>query len=127
MRGAGTLLNMAAILVGSGLGVALGGRLPERTRSTVTDALGLVTLVIGGLNLAALGDPDFSDAVGASGTLLVVLGALLVGGITGSLLRLEERRCLQRGAGRGRRRPAGPAGTRSPLRRPRRGEGACPG
>ena len=91
MRGAGTLLNMAAILVGSGLGVALRGRLPGRTRSTVTDALGLVTLVIGGLNLAALADHDFADAVGASGTLLVVLGALLVGGIVGSLLRLEAR------------------------------------
>jgi uncharacterized protein len=91
VRGTGTLLNMAAILVGSGLGVALRGRLPERTRSTVTDALGLVTLVIGGLNLAALADPDFSAAVGDGGTLLVVLGALLLGGITGSLLSLEAR------------------------------------
>ena len=91
MRGAGTLLNMAAILVGSGLGVALRGRLPERTRSTVTDALGLVTLVIGGLNIAALGDRGFRAAVGEGGTLLVVLGALLVGGIVGSLLQLEAR------------------------------------
>jgi len=91
VRGAGTLLNMAAILVGSGAGVLLGGRLPERTRSTVTDSLGLVTLVIGGLNLAALSDDAFRAAVGESGTLLVVLGALLVGGITGSLLQLEAR------------------------------------
>lgn len=91
MRGTGTLLNMATILIGSGLGVALRGRLPERTRSTVTDALGLVTLVIGGLNVAALGDAGFRDAVGDSGTLLVVLGALLVGGIVGSLLSLEAR------------------------------------
>jgi uncharacterized protein len=90
-RGAGTVLNVVAILVGSGLGVALRGRLPEATRSTVTDALGLVTLVIGGLNLAALGDPAFADAVTEGGTLLVVLGALLVGGIAGSLLRLEAR------------------------------------
>lgn len=91
MRGTGTLLNMAAILLGSGLGVALRGRLPARTRSTVTDALGLVTLVIGGLNLAALSDAGFREAVGDSGTLLVVLGALLVGGIVGSLLSLEAR------------------------------------
>jgi uncharacterized membrane protein YqgA involved in biofilm formation len=91
VRGSGTLLNMAAILVGSGLGVLLRGRLPERTRVTVTDALGLVTLVIGGLNLVALGDPDFSQAVGEGGTLLVVLGALLIGGIAGSLLSLEAR------------------------------------
>ena len=91
VRGTGTLLNMATILVGSGLGVLLRGRLPERTRTTVTDALGLVTLVIGGLNLAALGDREFRAAVGECGTLLVVLGALLVGGIVGSLLRLEAR------------------------------------
>nr|MDQ3611235.1 DUF554 family protein [Actinomycetota bacterium] len=88
LRGTGTVLNMAAILVGSGLGVALGSRLPERTRVTVTDALGLVTLVIGGLNLGALADEDFRRAVGASGTVLIVLGALLLGGITGSLLSL---------------------------------------
>jgi uncharacterized membrane protein YqgA involved in biofilm formation len=91
VRGAGTVLNMATILVGSGLGVLLRGRLPERTRVTVTDALGLVTLVIGGLNVAALGDREFRDAVGEGGTLLVVLGALLVGGIVGSLLQLEAR------------------------------------
>ena len=91
VRGAGTLLNMTTILVGSGLGVLLRGRLPERTRVTVTDALGLVTLVIGGLNLAALGDREFRAAVGEGGTLLVVLGALLVGGIVGSLLNLEAR------------------------------------
>ncbi|CAN5321259.1 hypothetical protein BH24ACT10_BH24ACT10_19520 [soil metagenome] len=91
MRGAGTLLNMATILVGSGLGVLLGGRLPERTRITVTDGLGLVTLVIGGLKVTALGAQEFADAVGDGGTLLVVLGAVLLGGITGSLLQLEAR------------------------------------
>ncbi len=91
VRGTGTLLNMATVLVGSGLGVLLGGRLPERTRTTVTDALGLVTLVIGGLNLASLSDDALTDAVGPSAPLLIVLGALLVGGIVGSLLRLEDR------------------------------------
>lgn len=90
--GAGTVLNVATVLVGSGIGVALGGRLPERTRSTVTDALGLVTLVIGGLNVAeGLGSAALREAVGPSAGLLVVLGALLLGGITGSLLRLEDR------------------------------------
>ncbi|MCW2605399.1 MAG: ydfK [Frankiales bacterium] len=91
VRGTGTLLNVATVLAGSGLGVLLGGRLPERTRATVTDALGLVTLVIGGLNVAALSDPAYERAVTGGGTLLVVLGALLVGGVAGSLLRVEER------------------------------------
>ena len=112
VRGAGTALNVATVLVGSGLGIALRGRLPERTRTTVTDALGLVTLVIGGLNVAAgLGDLDYRRAVSSGGTLLVVLGALVVGGIVGSLLRVEDRleqvggalqRRLGRGAGDGR-------------------------
>lgn len=124
LRGAGTALNVATVLLGSGLGVALGGRLPERTRSTVTDALGLVTLVIGGLNIASgLGDPAYIRAVSGGGTLLVVLGALLVGGITGSLLRVEDRldsvgAALQRRLAGGARKDAelaGKARTDAPL------------
>jgi len=91
MRGLGTLINVVAILVGSTIGVLIGHRLPERTRRTVTDALGLVTLVIGALNVVALRDPAYEEAVGSGGTLLVVLGALVIGGIAGSLLRIEDR------------------------------------
>lgn len=69
----------------------LGNRLPEKMSRTLTDAMGLVVLVIGALNLTALQDQDFSLAVGSAGTLLVVLGALLLGGVTGSLLKIEER------------------------------------
>lgn len=91
MRGLGTLINVAAIVAGSALGVGVGHRLPERTTRTVTDALGLLTLVIGALNLLALSDADYVAAVGGRATLLVVLAALLVGGIAGSLWRIEER------------------------------------
>jgi uncharacterized protein len=89
--GLGTIINVVAILVGSTFGVWFGHRLPERTTRTVTDALGLVTLVIGGLNVVALRDADYVAAVGGGITLLIVLAALLVGGITGSLLRIEDR------------------------------------
>lgn len=91
MPGMGTAINVAAILVGASIGVLLGHRLPQRTRDTVTDALGLVTLVIGALNVVALQDQAFVAAVGNGVTLLVVLGALLIGGITGSLLQIEAR------------------------------------
>ena len=91
MIGMGTVLNVVAILVGSALGVWFGHRLPERTARTVTDILGLVVLVLGGLNVLALQDQDFVVAVGDGFTLLIVLGALLVGGIAGSLLRIENR------------------------------------
>jgi uncharacterized membrane protein YqgA involved in biofilm formation len=91
MRGLGTVINVLAILIGAGLGVFIGHRLPERTRVTITDALGLVVLVLGGLNLLALGDPAYQDAVGSGGSLLIVLGAMLIGGIIGSLIRIEAR------------------------------------
>ncbi|NBU23080.1 MAG: DUF554 domain-containing protein [Actinobacteria bacterium] len=84
------IINVLAILAGATIGVLLGNRLPERMSKTLTDAMGLVVLVIGALNLSALQDKDFVAEVGAAGTLLVVLGALLLGGITGSLLKIEQ-------------------------------------
>lgn len=89
--GLGTLLNIATIVVGAAIGVLIGNRLPERTNRVVTDALGLITIVLGGLNLVALSDPDFVGAVGAAGTFLVVIGALLIGSIVGSLAGIEAR------------------------------------
>jgi uncharacterized membrane protein YqgA involved in biofilm formation len=82
---------MATVLAGSGIGVLLGHRLPERTRSVVTDGLGLVTLLVAATSAAAVVDPALSDAVGSSAPVLIVLGAVLLGGIVGSLLRIEER------------------------------------
>src|SRR4029453_333391 len=48
--GIGPAVNGATVLIGSSLGLLLGARLPTRTRDTVTDALGLVTLLIGALS-----------------------------------------------------------------------------
>jgi uncharacterized membrane protein YqgA involved in biofilm formation len=89
--GTGTAVNVAAVLVGSAIGRLAGDRLPKRTRDLVTDALGLVTLLIAATSALAVLDSDLSDAVGESAPLLIVLGAVLVGGIVGSLLRLEDR------------------------------------
>jgi uncharacterized membrane protein YqgA involved in biofilm formation len=89
--GFGTLVNVATVLVGSAIGLLLGHRLPERTRDTVTDALGLVTLLIGGLSAVEVTAAALSDAVGSSAPVLIVLGSLLVGGIIGSLADIERR------------------------------------
>lgn len=90
VRGAGTVLNVATVLAGSGVGMLLGERLPARTRDVVTDALGLVTLLVAALSAAAVLDEPLRQAVGA-GAVLVVLGSVLVGGVAGSLLRIEAR------------------------------------
>jgi uncharacterized protein len=89
--GAGTVLNVLTVLVGAGLGMAVGHRLREHTRSVVTDVLGLVTLLVAGLSAVAVTDPALRAAVGSGFPVIVVLGSLLIGSVTGSMLRIEER------------------------------------
>jgi uncharacterized membrane protein YqgA involved in biofilm formation len=89
--GLATLVNVATVLAGAIIGVALGNRMPRRTRDVVTDALGLVTLLIAATSALDVLSPDLSDEIGDSAPMLVVLGSLVVGAIVGSLLRLEQR------------------------------------
>lgn len=91
MPGLGTLLNVAAVLVGGAIGTLLGDRLPARVRDVVTDGLGLVTLMVGGLNIAAVLDPELVAEVGRGVPLLIVLASVVIGGIVGAGLRLESR------------------------------------
>lgn len=91
MLGLGTIINVAAIVVGGTFGVLVGHRLPERTRQAVTDALGLMTLVVAALNIAEILNEDYVAMVGGGGSVLVVLGALVFGGIVGSLLHIEAK------------------------------------
>ena len=65
--GLGTVLNVATVLVGSVLGMAVGHRLPHHTRSVVTDVLGLVTLLVAGLSAVARDRPRAAAAPSASG------------------------------------------------------------
>jgi uncharacterized membrane protein YqgA involved in biofilm formation len=89
--GLGTLINVVAIIVGTVIGVLVGNRLSEKTSRVVTDGLGLVVLVLGGLNVISLLDEEFIAAVGQGIPLLVVIGAILIGGIIGSALKIEQR------------------------------------
>jgi uncharacterized protein len=89
--GLGTVINVAAIVIGSLLGMAVGHRLPDRTRWVVTDCLGLTTLLMAGLSASKVTDASLSSAVGSGAPVLIVLGSLLIGGVTGSLMRIEGR------------------------------------
>jgi uncharacterized protein len=75
----GTFINIIAILMGGTLGMVFGARLPERIRQTVIAGLGLFTAVIG------------IQMTFKTQQALVVLGALLIGGVLGEWMRLEER------------------------------------
>lgn len=89
--GAGTVINVVAIALGCLIGLLIGHKFPERTRQLVTQILGLFTLVIGGRSVAAGLSAAFSQQVGTTAPMLIVLGCLLIGGIIGSLVRLEQR------------------------------------
>ena len=75
----GTLLNAATVLVGGVLGTVLGDRLPARLRDNVVRGIGLFTLAMG-----------TKFAIDTS-NLLFMLGAVLLGGILGSLWGVDRR------------------------------------
>ena len=79
VRGLGTLLNIATVAVGTTAGVLLGARFPDRIRRTVMQGLGLFVAFLG-----------LSEATNTRNPLLL-LAALLGGGLIGELLQLEER------------------------------------
>lgn len=89
--GAGTVLNVLTVLVGALLGMTVGHRLSEHTRSVVTDCLGLVTFLMAVLSMLEVTSPALQEQVGSGVPVLIVLGSLLIGGIVGSLLRIEAR------------------------------------
>ncbi len=86
----GTLINVVAIVVGGSVGALLGDRIPERVRSTLTDTLGVFVVVLGIADALGTFGTELSGALGRA-AVLVVLGSLLVGGVIGEALRIEER------------------------------------
>jgi uncharacterized membrane protein YqgA involved in biofilm formation len=79
VRGIGTVVNVLTVLAGTVVGVLLGARLPERLRTTVLQAVGLVTLVIG-----------TRDALGTRNVVFPLV-ALILGAGAGTALAIEER------------------------------------
>lgn len=89
--GLGTAINIVTIIAGAGMGVLVGGRMSERTRSLITDVLGLITILGAASALIPMWSSRYVSALPKGWSLLVILGALLLGGIIGSALGLESR------------------------------------
>lgn len=86
----GTVINVVTVLVGTTLGVLLGGRLPDRVRTTVLDTLGLFTVVLGVVNAMETFAAELAGRLGRA-AVLVVLGALLSGAVLGEAVDIEAR------------------------------------
>lgn len=89
--GSGTVLNIVAILIGSSLGILLGAKLSSKSQILITDVLGLITLLGAVSALIPLWSEDFTSALPDGSSLLVILAAMLIGGLLGSMLSLEDR------------------------------------
>ena len=89
--GSGTALNVVAIVIGSGIGITLGNRLKGQTQKLITDILGLVTLLGAASALIPLWSTSFNSELPKSSSLLLILGSMLIGGLIGSALKLEQR------------------------------------
>lgn len=75
----GTFINIAAILIGGGIGIFFGTRLPEQLKTTVISGMGLFVVAIG---LQMFLETENS---------LIVLGALVIGAILGEWWQIEDR------------------------------------
>ena len=89
--GAGTALNVIAILIGASVGIALGARLQASSQRLITDVLGLVTALGAVSALSPLWNPSFRDKFAEGLPLLVILLTMIIGGIIGGALDLETR------------------------------------
>lgn len=86
-RTSGTWINVATVLAGTGLGLALRERLPQPMQQIITQGVGLVTLYVG-FSMAS----DLSTVqAGRVGGVIVGLLALVLGGLLGEWGRFEDR------------------------------------
>lgn len=79
MAGIGTVINVGTVLAGTGVGLLVGSRIPERARTTMLQGVGLVVAVLGVIQAQE------------TRNLVIPLVAVVVGGLLGELLGVEER------------------------------------
>jgi uncharacterized membrane protein YqgA involved in biofilm formation len=85
--GAGVIVNVIAVLIGTAIGLAFGRVITERFRRIAFAALGLstfgigATMVIGGLIKA--------DAANSKYSVLILVGSLVIGGLVGEAIGVE--------------------------------------
>jgi len=89
MSGLGTLVNVAAIIVGGCIGLILKGGLKERFRKILMEACGLAVIFIGAAGAFEMIFTIEDGRVKSSSTMLIVI-SLVLGGLLGELINIEK-------------------------------------
>ena len=79
MRGLGTIINTVTVIAGGGLGLIIGNKIHDRVRVIIVQVIGITTLAIG-----------LRDVINTENLVFPLVGMVL-GGIVGELLRIEDR------------------------------------
>lgn len=90
MNGLGTIINVAAVILGSLLGVVIRGGLKEKTQNILVQACGLATLFIGISGALEQMLVVTEDGIQVTGTLLLIC-SLVIGGFIGEWIDIEMR------------------------------------
>lgn len=90
MHGLGTIINCAAVLVGSLIGILIKGGLPKRFEETIFSSVGLAVMFIG-LGGALSGLMTISEAALGTQYTMGMLLSLVFGSIVGEALDIETR------------------------------------
>jgi uncharacterized membrane protein YqgA involved in biofilm formation len=79
VRGLGTIVNVATVLAGAGTGMLIGPRIPERVRETALYGVGLAVVLVG-----------VKDGLSTTNAVFPLV-AVVIGGVIGELLGIEDR------------------------------------
>jgi uncharacterized membrane protein YqgA involved in biofilm formation len=79
MLSLGVVVNTSTVILGSLIGIPLGNKLKEKYKSVFFISIGFLTLLLG----VSMGLK--------SGNFLVILGSLVIGGLIGEFLQIEDR------------------------------------
>ena len=79
MRGLGTIVNVATVLAGAGIGMMIGSRFPDRVRETALAGVGLAVVLVG-----------IKDGLSTTNAVFPLV-AVVIGGVIGELLGIEDR------------------------------------
>ena len=89
MHGLGTIVNVAAIVVGGLAGLLGGRRIPERLQKTLMSAMGVSVLFVGVSGALSQMLRAEGGALTVQGTMMIL--SLAIGAVLGELLDLEDR------------------------------------